>query len=203
MIVNYILNKLGSVLGLPAHGGFTRLRWGRRTQQSERVRCVYSLLTASSRRKSFACRFCHEFPSFTYRFYASRPGVEGKRFSFKVSPVTGHKALPFVFSSTYELPFPPARLSAPLFSSTYKLLGGQLPCFHNHLRCRGPGPSGPGGFSGLLFHPSPACPALAGSQVTHFLPLAHCLSPSFRLGPLFPTICRSFAKYQGWHGKEH
>jgi hypothetical protein len=52
---------------------------------------------------------------------------------------TAHYSLPTfscpLFSCSYESLFPPNCKSGPLFSGTYKLLGGQLLSFDNDLRC--------------------------------------------------------------------
>src|SRR6266404_3719366 len=55
---------------------------------------------------------------------------------FAIVPDENPSALcSLLFSRAYKLPPPPHRFASHAFSSTYKSLFSQLPCFQKHLRC--------------------------------------------------------------------
>ena len=79
--------------------------------------------------------------------FRKTPGVWGTVFLCGASAFSAHARrggslryhLQFLsrslFSRTYELPPPRHRFASHAFSSTYKSLFSQLPCFQKHLRC--------------------------------------------------------------------
>jgi hypothetical protein len=87
----------------------------------------------------FASRFLY-FQSFAASF-SKTPGVWGTvlhrvTYAFSASLRYHFQLLSrSFFSRTYKLPLQTHRFASHAFSSTYKLLFSQLPCFQKHLRC--------------------------------------------------------------------